>query len=185
MRVIYAALLVGVFIFEPHMVSGAPKVQTASGGNKSGTSALEVVDANNVTVGQFTGGGCFVRKVDVYWVDICGLQTDGTAINEALPTRYYIEPNCSGTPFAESFSGALLSRFAFTAHGRYEFVGDPVNVISVVSFAFQTSTSDNAFTCVNTEQDQGGFAFPTFEVRAGPLQSIPLSTLGVPPFRLR
>jgi len=147
---------------------------------------LQVVDAHESIVGYFTGGGCFVRQVDQYWVDICGVQVDGTAVNEGLPTRYFLEPGCQGTAFIESFSGALLSRSAHAAHGNFEFVGDPVTTITVASWQFQTSSADNTWMCINTEEDLGdGFVFPAFDVRAGPLHAIPLSTLGVPPFQIQ
>jgi hypothetical protein len=147
--------------------------------------ALQVVDANGGVVGYFTGFGCFVRQVQTYWVQICNVQIDGTVINEGLPARYYPQPNCQGSAFIELFEGAVLSRSAWAAHGVFEFVGDPVTTISVRSFQLQSSSASNTWQCTNTEEDQGGFYYPIFEVRAGPLQSFPLSSLGTPPFQVR
>lgn len=192
MRALIVCLILAALLPTPavaHHRSGHGKRQTVEEAKRpapSANGALQVVDTSDTVVGHLTFNGCFVRHVDEYWVDLCGVQTDGTVVNEALPTRYFVEPGCHGTAFVESFSGALLSRFAYTAHGRFEFVGDPIAVITVASWQYQSSSVEDTWTCIDNEQDVGdGVSFPSFELLAGPLHSLPLSTLGTPPFRIR
>jgi len=191
MRVLIVCLALAVLFVTPadaHHRPGHGKVSTTEPTTQSPpvASALQVVDANNAIVGQFTFNGCFVRQVDGYWVDLCRVQTDGTAVNESLPTRFFLEPGCQGTPFIESLGGALLSRFGYTGRGHFEFAGDPITVITVISWEFQSSPAEDSWTCIDNEEDLGdGASFPLFDVLAGPLHSIPLSTLGTPPFQIR
>jgi len=141
-------------------------------------SALQVIDTNNAIVGQYTFNGCFVRFFEGRLVDVCDLQTDGTVVFEPRPQLLFLEPGCQGTPHLAAFRNAL-SRWSSIYDGMVHFPGDPISPITVRSFL---QPEGESYTCEGAPLYGEDWSIP--EV-AGPLQSVPLSTLGTPPFGVR
>jgi hypothetical protein len=142
-------------------------------------SALQVLDTNNAIVGQYTYNGCLVRFFDGHLVDICDLQVDGTVVWEVRPQLLFLEPDCQGTPYLAAFRNAL-SRWSSINDGMIHFPGDPIMPITVRSFL--DSADGESYTCEGAPLYGEDWSIP--EV-AGPLQSVPLSAIGTPPFRVR
>ena len=141
-------------------------------------SALQVVDTNNAIVGQYTFNGCFMRFFDGHLVDVCDLQVDGTVVGEIRPQLLFLEPGCQGTPYLAAFRNAL-SRWSSINDGVIQFPADPILPVTVRSFLHPDGES---YTCEGAPLYGEDWSIP--EV-AGPLQSVPLSTIGTPPFRVR
>lgn len=141
-------------------------------------SALQVVDANNAIVGQYTFNGCFVRFFDGHLVDVCDLQVDGTVVDELRPQLLFLEPGCQGPPYLAAFRNAL-SRWSSINDGMIQFPGDPIVPVNVRSFLHPEG---DTVTCEGAPLYGEDWSIP--EV-AGPLQSVPLSTIGTPPFQVR
>lgn len=139
--------------------------------------ALQVVDANNAIVGQYTFSGCFLRFFNGYPVEVCDLQRDGTVVWDLPPQILFLEPGCQGTPFLAAFRDGL-SRSSTIAEGMVQFPGDPITTITVRSFLHPEG---DQYTCEGAPLYGDDWSIPQV---AGPLQTVPLSTLGTPPFRL-
>lgn len=139
--------------------------------------ALQVVDANNAIVGQYTFNGCFLRFINGYPVDVCDLQRDGTVVWDLPPQILFLEPGCQGTPFLAAFRDGL-SRSSTIAEGMVQFPGDPITTITVRSFLHPEG---DQYTCEGAPLYGDDWSIPQV---AGPRQTVPLSTFGTPPFRL-
>jgi hypothetical protein len=139
--------------------------------------ALQVVDANNGIVGQYTFNGCFLRFINGYPVDVCDLQRDGTVVWDLPPQILFLEPGCQGAPFLAAFRDGL-SRSSTIAEGMVQFPGDPITTITVRSFLHPEG---DQYTCEGAPLYGDDWSIPQV---AGPRQTVPLSALGTPPFRL-
>ena len=63
---------------------------------------LYVYDAFEQRLGQYTSQGCFIREVDRYWVEICGLDAQGNH-EYAIYFLLYSEPQCRGQAYLTTF----------------------------------------------------------------------------------
>jgi hypothetical protein len=183
MRVLIACVSLLVFLAAPvdaHDRSRRGKDRTTEPAPESPpvASAFQVVDTNNAIVGQYTFNGCFVRFFDGQLVDVCDLQVDGTAVGDVRPQLLFLEPGCQGAPYLAAFRNAL-SRWSSINDGMIQFPGDPVMPVTVRSFLHPEGET---YTCEGAPLYGEDWSIP--EV-AGPLQSVPLSTIGTPPFRVR
>lgn len=143
----------------------------------AGGGVAQLVDRDNVAVGQYMGHGVFSRDIDGYRVDVCCIATAaGAALPVIAPSPLYSTPDCQGAPyfFADpTLPDPLYRDGSLSRSGDILFGGDPATRITARSFFHELEG------CVALTE-------PGFEdVPVHPVVSIPLSSLGTPPFKIK
>lgn len=141
----------------------------------AGGAAAQLVDRDNVAIGQYLGHGIFSREIEGYRVDVCCMLTEAGEADIIAPAFLYTTPDCQGTPyfFAVTDRPVLLYRVGMlTRSGNIVFGGDPITTIIPRSFF------DELDGCVELDPSFG-------ESPVHPVVSVPLSSLGAPPFKIK
>lgn len=141
----------------------------------SGTVA-RLVDRDDLVVGQYMGHGIVSREINGYRVDICCITTTGRPVNDVSVAFLYSTANCEGTRyfFADPTTHNFLFRIGSLLNtGDIVFAGDPATTITPLSYFSETEG------CVPITET-GSENLPV-----QPALSVPLSSLGAPPFRVK
>jgi hypothetical protein len=163
-------------------------------GERQPTGPLHVYDAFEQRLGQYTSRGCFIRRIDEYWVEVCGLDAQG-GHDLAQYFLLYGSRDCQGQAYlSTAFEGSLqgdvhiltleplvsVSRRGFIEGdmGPLVFAADPIEWVTVQSFRDPLPGGD----CINLDGE-----FPNrnvYQTLAGRAVFVNI-TDWVPPFSLR
>jgi hypothetical protein len=143
----------------------------------AGGTVAQLVDRDDVVIGQYMGNGVISRELMGYRVDICCMAT-ATGDPEPLigPSPLYASADCQGTAyfFADPRIESPLFRIgSLLESGDIVFGGDPATRITPLSYF------DELDGCLPMPEPGLG------PVPVHPVVSVPLSTLGAPPFKVK
>lgn len=159
-------------------------------GGEPPSRTLHVYDAFEQRLGQYTALGCFVRQIEGYWVEICGLEAQGSQ-EIGLYFLLFSDPGCSGRAYLTTWSE---SEYRGSLVGDNTFRGDPLNRLSRRGFIREDrsvlvfASDPIAWVPVQSWLDpDGGDCFelePGYETPAGPALFVNIQDW-VPPFTIR
>jgi len=139
-------------------------------------SAAQLVDRDGVVIGQYMGHGIVSRDIDGFRVDICCITTTGAPVADGSSAFLYTSENCEGTPyfFADASTQNFLFRIgSLLRSGDIVFNGDPLTTITPRSYS---SEFEGCVPITETGHE---------DLPVQPVVSVPLSSLGSPPFKVK
>jgi hypothetical protein len=143
----------------------------------TGGTGAQLVDRDDVVIGQYLGNGNISRELMGYRVDICCIATTSGGADPLIgPSPLYSSADCQGTPyfFADPRIPDPLFRVGTVLEsGDIVFGGDPVTTIVPRSFF------DELEGCIPITEPVFG------SVPVHPVVSVPLSSLGAPPYKVK
>lgn len=155
---------------------------------------LQIFDAFEQRLGQYTSQGCFIRRIEGYWVEICGLDAQGQH-DFGQYFLLYSDSNCQGQAYlSTAWQGSRfgdihtlfftplvsVSRRGFIKQegGPLVFAADPIEWVTVRSWQDPLPGGD----CINLNgEGNGDDVYQTF---AGPAVFVNISDW-TPPFSIR
>jgi hypothetical protein len=142
----------------------------------SGGTVAQLVDRDGLVVGQYMGHGIVSREINGYRVDICCITTTGRSVNDVSVAFLYSSANCEGARyfFADPTTHDFLFRIGSLLNtGDIVFGGDPITTITPLSYS---SEFEGCVAITETGHEN---------LPVQPALSVPLSSLGAPPFRVK